>query len=400
MRAVIALLVISISLAISACNSDFTMPFEVEKPRLLAVRFEPKADPSRAWPRVGEQVDLRWLVARPTPSRRPLEKQYSGAIAVCAGTVLPTGNLYCALEVDLDAIMAKGENEISNIDELVMPLTVAIDPRAIAMSETVLFFGALCVDGTVERIPGTKAGETPANELYRCIDNDDADFKEPLSFTSTMIVDYEDDAVETNDNPSFACDPSDAAGLCARGRKQDDELRVGGAFVLVRPNEGARDDEEKQAQPWEQAKPDPGELPFEDCRDDPDLEALQVLAGSGEHTIRIRFDPSDRELFTGEVMELNRIVIKTRRKELLVSHAATQGGGKLDRYFSIVERDTRDSEAEVELTYTPPEAGSADAKAIPSSGKLVRFYFVVRDQRGGVDVATRELCLLPAAKGK
>ena len=34
---------------------------------------------------------------------------------------------------------------------------------------------------------------------------------------------------------------------------------------------------------------------------------------------------------------------------------------------------------------------------VPSSGEVVVLTFVVRDLRGGLDVTTRALCLLPAS---
>jgi len=35
---------------------------------------------------------------------------------------------------------------------------------------------------------------------------------------------------------------------------------------------------------------------------------------------------------------------------------------------------------------------------VPSEGRLVRFVFVLRDLRGGIDWTTRTICLVPKAE--
>jgi hypothetical protein len=68
---------------------------------------------------------------------------------------------------------------------------------------------------------------------------------------------------------------------------------------------------------------------------------------------------------------------------LLVSSYST--AGELDRTFSTVEWNGADS---ISLEWAVP-------REAPQEGRLVRFYFVSRDDRGGVDWTQRALCLVP-----
>jgi hypothetical protein len=137
---------------------------------------------------------------------------------------------------------------------------------------------------------------------------------------------------------------------------------------------------------------DPDSVPWDDCADS----GLPVVRlGDEEHIIRVRFDAKDRETYVSEVIEDDKLVRRERREELLVSHALTELGGELERYFSVIGRDVADSRAELELAYTPPGTKGKPAEGLTEAGRLVRFYFVLGDERGGVDYTTRELCLLP-----
>jgi hypothetical protein len=381
-----------LALVFAACDNNFVMPYEVAGPRLMGVRVEPENDPDRAWPRVGEDFTLRWRVARKgKPSNLPLDEQLTGGIALCAGAILPTGTLFCVQEIDLDGQMLKPPNVVSSSDDLEMPIKLAFDPRMFGLGERILLFGAVCVDGEIERVKGKKVGDDPANELYRCKNNGDAELKTPLAFTSSILVDYEDDDLVANRHPSFACDPEDEGGLCEKGRKQSGEARLGGPFVIVFPNE-RDDDADKKVVAWPASPLAPEELPWNNCKDAEDV--LQVHAGSKEHVIRVRFDPSDRETYDAVETFNGKPVMRKKREELQIAHAASEGGGQIARYYSVIDRNSDDDDAELDLEYLPPEADSVEAKEIPSGGLLVRFHFAVRDMRGGVDFATRELCLL------
>ena len=74
-----------------------------------------------------------------------------------------------------------------------------------------------------------------------------------------------------------------------------------------------------------------------------------------------------------------------RREALQLSHFAT--AGKLPRQFSFVDGE---GDPELSVDWTAPPAAEA-----PAAGATVRFFFVARDLRGGLDWQTRSLCLTP-----
>jgi hypothetical protein len=67
-----------------------------------------------------------------------------------------------------------------------------------------------------------------------------------------------------------------------------------------------------------------------------------------------------------------------------LSHFVT--AGDLERAFSAV--DLGKPTPQVSVTWTAP-------RDVPSDGQLVRFYFVLRDGRGGVDWSTHAVCVTP-----
>jgi hypothetical protein len=73
------------------------------------------------------------------------------------------------------------------------------------------------------------------------------------------------------------------------------------------------------------------------------------------------------------------------RESLVYTHLATRLG--LERAFSAIDFDSDAVGFDVELRVEAAPPGP--------SGETVTFYFVVRDERGGVDWTRREACLLP-----
>lgn len=72
------------------------------------------------------------------------------------------------------------------------------------------------------------------------------------------------------------------------------------------------------------------------------------------------------------------------RESLVVSHFVT--AGDLERAYSSV--DDSAPAAKVRLSWNAPSGGIGSAQ-------IVRFYFVIRDGRGGTDWTRRSLCVLP-----
>jgi hypothetical protein len=97
--------------------------------------------------------------------------------------------------------------------------------------------------------------------------------------------------------------------------------------------------------------------------------------------IRIVSDGDDRETFTpagktGPQLE-----------DLQISNFTTAGKFE-SSYAAIFATDTR-PDADVIVKWEPPAAA-----AVPGGGEVVAFHFVVRDLRGGLDVASRALCVV------
>lgn len=87
------------------------------------------------------------------------------------------------------------------------------------------------------------------------------------------------------------------------------------------------------------------------------------------------------EFLTGDPPEL-----ETRIEDLQTSYLAT--AGDLDQSFGFID----DINAESEVEWTPIESKDEDMM-VPEEGLIVKFVFVTRDLRGGVDFTTRALCL-------
>ncbi len=93
--------------------------------------------------------------------------------------------------------------------------------------------------------------------------------------------------------------------------------------------------------------------------------SLPLLPANGKsHSIHIQLSPDDREA----------------DEELWVSQFSTRG--RLDRPLSVVPSEA--SSLSVDTKWEAPPSSS--------SGHVVRFWFVVRDLRGGVDWTVRTVC--------
>jgi hypothetical protein len=111
-----------------------------------------------------------------------------------------------------------------------------------------------------------------------------------------------------------------------------------------------------------------------------------IRAADGDVELALAIDPAEREAYR-EVLADG--TIEDRLEILQVSHFTT--AGSLDRQFSVIEGDD-DAPATIRVGWTPPDG---EEEAIPADGRIVRFVFVVRDGRGGLDLARRAACLVP-----
>jgi hypothetical protein len=392
-------------LLVGACAPDFTPAWEVAEPGLLASRVEIEGDTTgRSRPKLGEKFSVLQSIMLPGKSKAPLTKRFDGVLELCLGIKLSNGTLACANAEDLGGIPsalvlsqdpeAVSEHEM-RFSGLAVPNFITQLPAPFDDIDRLVLFGAVCVEGDVERIEGKQVGEDPFTELYRCTNNAAADYADPLVFNFSVLLDLGRPGDE-NFHPSFACEaPEGADDACRAGVEVEGEDQVPGSIVLVKPKGGG---ESTRAEAWPSSPLAPTEEPPWTGCDRDDFWGPRVRAGDDEHTIRVRFDRLDRETYSYEVMRYNETVSVTDREELLVSHSITNEGGELDRLFSVLARTLDDDAAEIEVGYKPPDQPGEKAEPeqrIPDDGRLVRFYFSVRDQRGGVDTTTRELCLLP-----
>jgi hypothetical protein len=105
---------------------------------------------------------------------------------------------------------------------------------------------------------------------------------------------------------------------------------------------------------------------------------LEVAAGSGEHLVRVSVgadarDPLPRAIDTDP-----------EREELLISHFA-DASGLAGPFSSLAADDVSDG---VDVEWRAPDTAAA-------GGERVRFWFVVRDLRGGSVFTERALCVVP-----
>jgi hypothetical protein len=115
-------------------------------------------------------------------------------------------------------------------------------------------------------------------------------------------------------------------------------------------------------------------------------ELPQVKADSKELPIRIEAAGVERERY---VMMVGDPPVPTEKREWLqISHFTT--AGKLDRAITSIEADDQRESPAVEMKWNAPELAR-----VPAAGQVVRFTFVVRDMRGGVDWLGRSLCVIP-----
>lgn len=387
---------------LAACSADLTLPSEIVGPHTYGSRIAVVGDPTRATPAFGESFVLHEYVVGAEELTLPLSERFDMKLAVCVGFQAPNGSLICAGGLDLDtAVDVVSGTEIVSQPIALPPLeflTADVPPEFqefVSKVNQVAILGAVCVQGTVERVEGKSPDRDPPSELFRCNSRPDSIYTAPLAFLTTVSLDV--GTSTPNHNPLFACDPAAASSACNLGVPVPlEEPMVPGPIVLVGPEDPKRPNKvPRQASAWN-AYPTPDTLPWTDCANDPALP--KIHAGSGEHLIRVRFDPSDREQYEYTAEEYGKLVTKETRELVQVSHSVTEFGGELGRYTSVVAGEDEDATAEINVKYTPPKKNPTDEATIPEGGRLVRIFFALRDFRGGFDFTTRELCLLPAAK--
>ncbi len=102
-----------------------------------------------------------------------------------------------------------------------------------------------------------------------------------------------------------------------------------------------------------------------------------IRAGSERVLLGVTFQASDREAFAGD---------EQSREDLQLSVFAT--AGEIAQQRTYVEADDAREQTPVAIEWDAPPA-----EDVPAAGLRVKFAFVVRDMRGGVDGTGREICV-------
>ena len=124
-----------LALLLFACEEGDSEASQLERPRVLGVRFEVRDDPQRASPEAGEEVDIRWLVRGP---KGAAEVDY--VLSACASTGRSSGLPACSGPVFSQA-HDRGEQPT-------LSLRVPVDYSAAQDGgKPILLAGAMCEHG-------------------------------------------------------------------------------------------------------------------------------------------------------------------------------------------------------------------------------------------------------------
>lgn len=216
------------------------------------------------------------------------------------------------------------------------PVSVAFttpDAAALVNNQLPMMIGVVCADGTI--------GFDPSTVLGTCAGPD-------ASGTTTRFVVPVTPAGETpNHHPAFT----------------NDVIEFGGAT-------------------WDAttATATPGD-PCDATSGLPVVSATPTGTDAIKQEIRIVTDGDDRETYTPAGKTVAQL------EDLQISNFTTAGKFE-SSYAAIFATDTRPV-ADVTVKWEPP----ADS-AVGADGEVVVFHWVVRDLRGGLDVASRALCVV------
>jgi hypothetical protein len=330
----------------------------------------------------------------PGESKTPLAERFDAKLELCFGILLADGTLACGAAPGAPAsITFGGEPVIVNDEEvrfdgLQAPAELAELPPPFDDIDRIALFGALCVDGKVERVPGKQVNADPVLELYRCTGSDDREYPDPYIFTLSVLLDLGDPG-DDNHHPSFSCEAPEGPrtpAAPASWSRASRPSRASSCWCVPKRQRGS------PARPW----------PGVPARTAPYPGATVPRAACPPCTSGTRSTPSGY----GSTPGSRELQVRAQRNGTIKCHRRPRGaprgpcahdlGGKLERHFSIIEKDVPDAEAELELAYTPPGEKDEAADGLTATGQAgCGSTSPLRDERGGVDYITRELCLLP-----
>lgn len=131
--------------------------------------------------------------------------------------------------------------------------------------------------------------------------------------------------------------------------------------------------------PWD--PPVPSAEPLAGCGALRSSPALPTVAANGaEHVVSLTSNGVDREPLETATS------VSASREALYIAHLSTVG--ELAGLFSVIEADDSQEPPTIDVVWNAPTE-------IVAEGWRARFYFIVRDQRGGADWTIREACVVP-----
>ena len=334
-----------------ACSESFLPASAVINLRVIGARIDVQGAPGRANPSPGDDIQASILVIDqgPTP-------ELTWAFVACVPTATRIGVPICGTLIDgCDGCIGPPPSDSSAFPVIGFQVPSEEELDTVEARE-VLLQGVVCGEGvpSADAIVRFLSGET--DDLAPCEGPDGEPIKLPEPLVAgrfvTVQIPIERDAEDPNLNPEIL------------------NVFLNGSTWPPPYEEGV-----------------PRDAPATGCKSD--LEALSEegrakhpVAGSGPSSINLSVTRDSLQAFT--------IDGKDFIEEIQVSWLADSGGFEVA--FSFITEPASPDLVPSILTQWQPFSNVEDPE-----GLLVRFNFVVRDGRGGLDRVERGLCVLPPA---
>jgi hypothetical protein len=342
---------------IPACASYATPGSRLAATRVLGARTQSLGDPAQNWPRPGDAFRVTWLLAGPT-APRPLGWAFratacttdqdaascqSGGVPVPANVAggergSGPGGIPAPAATGTTAAIEVGAPSV----ELTVPDAATVADRGLTK---IIVRGVVCGGGT--------AGDLDAPVWSRC-DVMSTDGQGPVDETdveTTVVIRLGDDG---NQPPTLADDPITWDGHAWTTGASEPAYGGGGG----------------------------------PCAEEPT--AVLIPADGAERTVVVTTDDGDRGSHPVAMPAAGGA--DHQREELQLSAFTT--AGSFDSQFGGVAAGETATTPQVTFKWQPPDAKD---DPVPVQGRLVRFVFVLRDLRGGIDWTARTACLVPAS---
>ena len=331
MRALVTTSLLVLFVLTSGCADELPPGSEVRWDQPLGFRLEVEGDPTRSSPAPGETLNIRVEQAFPE-AQLPLSYAFIG----CNSAAVSFGTPICASE---PVLLVAELTPVAGTPSFTWTLP---DAAALDGVHELLIIGVQCSGGPIE-VPdlSSPASLDPDDLVHPCVDPEG----EGTSMYTRVLV---ESATFTNQNPAF-----------------ESVILAGSILDEVAP---------------------PSALPT-GCRG----LGLRLISAAGTRLISgadtggslpfiLSATPGSREDYILEVGDPPEQMPKT--EDLRITHLTT--GAEMERTFSSID----DASPFIEVSWELPAE-------IPDEGALVRFFFEMRDLRGGYDYEQRAVCVVP-----